>query len=318
MSLCSVLLLTLAACGGDQATNSTRSGGLHASTGAASNLQATATSSGSGGNASTTAPAITVASASNDVAVGGIEKAVSPQAKAFSVPRHEMDGVMSAYPSRHEAAADGLPPSYDWGQYSRLRAGNHPPHGMQAMTGWGHVFWIGGAHSWGHSVEIRNTQTLMCTGSSRRWARVQQGAIEGAAFRADFQHDENIPASVARVGGDAARVVFPGGRAFHYWPKHGRAALDGQPICGVIVMFQARAVASNGAELPAGTPPAMLIGAGADYWTTQTAQWANHSTNPGLAIGQLRTVTPEWRWYGLNTAAQADIDNLVAYGFVDR
>ncbi|MCY7316406.1 MAG: hypothetical protein LH480_12495 [Rubrivivax sp.] len=322
MSLCTVVLFTLAACGGDQATNSTRSGGLNASS--AQSFALSSTGNNGGGSSSKndgggdSGSPIVLASNGNAVAAGGVEKAFHPLAKSFALPSDELAAVMHAYPSRHEAVADGLPLSYDWGQYSRLRAGNNPPQGMHAMTGWGHVFWIGGAHSWGHSVEIRNTQTLMCTGTSRRWARVQQGTIDGAAFRADFQNDENVPASMVGAGADTARVSFPGGRAFHYWPKHGRAELDGQPICGVIVKFQARAVASNGVELPAGTPPAMLIGAGADYWTTTTASWADHTTNPGLAIGQLRALTPEWRWYGLNTAAQADIDNLQAYGFIDR
>ena len=114
------------------------------------------------------------------------------------------------------------------------------------------------------------------------------------------------------------RVTIPAGRAFHYWPSQGRVNLGGEALCGVLVLFQARAVASDGSALPAGAPPALLIGGGADYWTTTTAPWDNYRTNQGVALGQLRLLGPEWRWYGMNTAPAADLQKLLQEGFVDR
>jgi hypothetical protein len=238
---------------------------------------------------------------------------------AFVLPADQLGDIARPFGTRHEALAEGVPLSYDWAQASRLGRGNQVPAGYGALTGWGQVFWAAGSAGTGQAVELKDSQTYVCTGANRQWQRIQQGAIEGAAFRADFAGNDNVPANVTQVAEGQVRVGFPAGRAFHYWPRQGRAALAGnEAVCGVMVVFQARVTAADGSPLPAGVQPALLIGGGADYWASTTAAWNQYQTNQDVGIGQLRRLSTQWRWYGVTTAAQADLQRLLQEGFVDR
>jgi hypothetical protein len=240
----------------------------------------------------------------------------------LALPATELTDIARPFGTRHEALADGVPLSYDWALASRLGRGNQVPSGYGALTGWGQVFWAAGSSSAtaaSQAVEIRGAQTFLCSGAGRQWQRVQQGGIEGAAFRADFAGNDNVPAQITPLARGEVRVAFPAGRAFHYWPAQGRAALAGnEAVCGVMVVFQARVVAADGSPLPAGVAPALLIGGGADYWASTTAPWNQYQTNQDVGIGQLRRLGTQWRWYGLSTAAAADLQRLQQEGFSDR
>lgn len=302
MALCSTLLsLVLAACGG----GGTSVEDTHAAATAAPTADAE--------------PDAVVAAADTDI-VGDAVSALSTVGTVlrFPISGTELSAVGRPFPTRHLGLGEGVPLYYDWAEYSRLRTGNTPPAGMGALTGWGQVFWLQGTAAHTHQVEIRSVQTWLCSTADRRWTRVQNSAPEGAAFWPDFSNNTAIPATMVTTASGSTRIGFPAGRAFHYWPKAGRAAFDGKPHCGLVTAFQARAVAADGSPLPDGTPAQMVIGAGADYWTTTTAAWADNTTNPGIALGQLRLLTPYWRWYGLSTASSTDLNNLATLGFVER
>ena len=262
------------------------------------------------------AQAVAQADTAQAAGSGGVATASSATRLSFKVPLSQMTQVATPFDTPHEAQGAGVPQDFDWAQASRLRAGNSVPAGIGAVTGWGQLFWIQGAPQ-DQAAEIRGNQTLLCEGPTRRWTRVQGGGIEGAAFRPDFGNNEAAPAQTVAVL-DATRVRMPADRAYHWWPQGGRAALPGSQVCGLVVLFEARAVATDGSTLPASAAPSLLIGAGADYWTSVSAPWQNHQTNPGLALGQLRKLTPDWRWYGLSTASSADIATLQSSGFLDR
>ena len=278
----------LAACGG----------------GAADAMDAQVAAAATAGQTGTAAPRASTGAAAGHAALG--------------VPADELTQIAQPFGSRHEALPDGVPLSYDWAQVSRLDRGNSVPAGYGAFTGWGQVFWAAGSAGAAQAVEIRSNQSYVCSGPAHQWSRLQQGGIEGAAFRADYVGNEAVPARIEGLPQGQTRVSFAAGRAFHYWPGQGRVNLGSEALCGVLVLFQARAVAADGSPLPSGTPAALLIGAGADYWTTTTAPWDNYRTNQGVGLGQLRRLGAEWRWYGMNTAAAADLQKLLQDGFVDR
>jgi hypothetical protein len=246
----------------------------------------------------------------------------APGNTAFAVSASELNEIARPFGTRHEGSADGLPMSYDWARASRIGRGNQVPDGYRALTGWGHVFWAAGSSGStvaSQAVEIKDSQTYLCSGPSRQWQRVQHGSIEGASFRADFAGNENVPAQVTTIRGSEVRVGFPAGRAFHYWPRQGRIELAGNDaVCGVMVLFQARVVAADGSALPSAVAPALLIGAGADYWVSVNAPWNQYQTNQDVGIGQLRRLTSQWRWYGLTTAAPAELQRLQLEGYADR
>ncbi|MFN7569990.1 MAG: hypothetical protein ACK5TK_00850 [Betaproteobacteria bacterium] len=210
-----------------------------------------------------------------------------------------------------------MPASYDWAHASRLGRGNQPPAGYSALTGWGHVFWMVGAATGTQTVEIKDNQTFICSGAGRQWQRVQRGDIDGGLFRADFAGNDNLRAPFV-PGLEGTRVGFAADRAFHFWPRQGRTALTSESLCGVVVAFQARAVRSDGQPLPAGAASSLLIGAGADYWVDTTAAWDRFQTNQDVGVGQLRRLTAQWQWYGINTAASSDLQRLLQVGFLDH
>ncbi len=238
---------------------------------------------------------------------------------AFAVPADELALATQALNgTAHEALAEGVPLGFDWAKTSRLGQGNTVPAGFGALIGWGQVFWQASITSHTQAVEFRAIETYLCSGAAREWSRVQKGSVAGAAFWPDFANNEAVPASVTPLADDQVRVSFPADRAFHFWPRQGRVALSSTQLCGVLVLFQARAVAADGSALVSGATPQLLVGAGADYWTTTTADWDNYKTNKDVGIGQLRHLTSAWRWYGLNTAGAADLQRLQQTGFVER
>jgi hypothetical protein len=220
----------------------------------------------------------------------------------------------------HDAIPAGVPPGYDWRETSKLDHGNTVPPGFRAFTGWAQAFWIDGAPVGTQRLELRATQTLLCIESqgARRWQRVQKGDIEGAAFRADFANNDNVPAELTNVAPGQWRVGFGADRAYHFWPRQGRVVLSGEPLCGMLMLFQARAVAPDGSILPPGTAATLLAGGGADYWLSTSAPWDNYRTNIGVGVGHLGRVGPEWAWHGMGTADTEALTLLARDGFVDR
>lgn len=239
---------------------------------------------------------------------------------AFAIPADDMAQIARPFGTAHEALPAGVPLDYDWSRFSKRDGGNDIPSGYTAFTGWGQAFWIHGSTASGQAAEIRDNQTYLCTvrEGTRAWERVQRGDIEGAAFRADYAGNDNVPATLVPLAAGQARVSFPAGRAFHYWPRQGRITLAAPALCGVVVVFQARAVAADGSDLPPAVQPALLVGGGGDYWLDTTAPWNQYQTNIGVGVGQLRRLTTQWRWYGMATAGSADLQSLLQQGFVDR
>jgi hypothetical protein len=230
----------------------------------------------------------------------------------------EFQMVSMPFGAAHEAIPVGVPPGYDWRLASKLHAANRIPAGYKAFTGWAQVFSAPGSDASNHqSVEIRNHQTLMCTRENGQavWRRVQAGGITGAVFRPDFAGNVNSPATVVETAPDTLRVGFPVNQAYHFWPRQGRMDLPTAPLCGHVVVLEARAVKPNGEALASSDRAALLIGVGADYWLSRTAPYDKHLTNVPSAAGQLRLVTSGWQWFGMSVAEPAELAALQIQGF---
>ncbi|MFN9746409.1 MAG: hypothetical protein ACK57B_12270 [Betaproteobacteria bacterium] len=285
--LTSLLCLSLAACGGGDATESPESG------------------AGSAGVVNPAPPRTT---------------ALQPGHQLLDVAPDELARVTLDWNTAHEALPAGVPAGYDWRERGAAHAGNRAPPNFAAFTGWAHAFWATGAPVGRQHLELRRMQTLLCkqAGGERRWQRVQQGGIEGASFKADFATGDNIPAEITPTDSGHVRVGFSEGRAFHWWPRQGRVTLATPELCGMLVLFQARAVAADGRELPPGTAPALLVGGGADYWLDTRVAWDQFRTNASVGVGPLRLAQPQWRWFGISTADAAALAQLQRDGYIDR
>jgi hypothetical protein len=239
---------------------------------------------------------------------------------ALGLPLETLQRLSAPFGTPHEGIPAGVPLGYDWRERSKRDQGLTVPPGFRAFTGWAQAFWIEGAPVGTQRLEVRNHQALLCTqaGGTRRWQRVQQGDIDGAAFRADYVDNLNVAPELARLAPGHWRIGFGAGRAYHFWPSQGRSVLGGEALCGVLVLFEARAVAPDGRSLPAGTTATLLAGGGADYWLDTTAHWDQHRTNLGVGVGTLRRVGPGWAWHGMGTADADALAQLARDGFVER
>jgi hypothetical protein len=201
------------------------------------------------------------------------------------------------------------PAHWDWAQRSVMHAGNQVPRGFTMQIGWGHVLNTRDAGSRAPQLlEVRSHRTFVCSriNGQVRWLLSQTGDVDGAAFRADFAGNANRPATKQYLDGDAVRVGFPHGMAYHFWSRSAR-----QPIpsgyCGLLVLAEARAVQSNGSPLASGTRPSILLALGADYWLNKSVGWDHQRTNRSVGTGRLRFVSGQWDWHGFRTASDADI-----------
>lgn len=211
-----------------------------------------------------------------------------------------------------DALPMGVPAWWDWANRSVIHSGNYVPPGFQVLTGWGHVLNAQDAANLPQqSVEMRNHQTLTCSrvNGQTKWIISQTGAIQGAAFRADYSGNSNQPATTNYLPGGVLRVNYPRGQSFHFWPNVGRKPFP-PGYCGMMVVVEARAVQANGQPLPAGTRPGLLLALGADYWLHRTVGWAGATTNRSVGVAQLRRVTSQWTWYGFKTASDSDLNLL--------
>lgn len=211
----------------------------------------------------------------------------------------------------HEALPAGVPSSYDWYKGPRVGAGNNSA-GFQAATGWGQVFYTNDIQAKSRSsFLIKDFRTLVCTNTPTRkeWSLVQSGPVEGREFRADFLGNISRPASIFSTIGELSQVEFEVGSAFHFWPKSGRFKLESSNLCGFLVYLRAKQVS--------GPPRSIVLGLGADYWTTTSALWDNYRTNKDIAIGRLKVLSGEWQVIGLTTAIGDALKTLQESGYID-
>ena len=212
----------------------------------------------------------------------------------------------------HESAPLGVPSSYDWANKPRVGAGNIP-NGFTAATGWGQVFYTQkNQMSQRSAIFVRRFQTYLCQNSANgyQWSVTQSGELDGAQFRADFAENasQSVPTFSQKDG--EAEITFDKGSAFHFWPHLGRFNLPSSNLCGILVLLQAKQDASEAGNL--------LIGLGADYWTTISAKWDNYKTNKDIAIGRLRVVGQDWKWVGMTTANIDALKVLKQQGFTNE
>lgn len=217
----------------------------------------------------------------------------------------------------HEGHPIGVPRDFAWAARPRMEAGNEPG-AFAAATGWGHVFWGKDTVGYPGQLQVRNFETYLCHGAERHWLRIQSGEVEGAVFRADFKDNEARPASNFKTEEGTSTVTFEVGRAFHFWPTTGRSRLPGGPLCGFLVLFEARVSGSsdNGANTAA--TGGYLIGAGADYWIDKMSPWDKFKTNKGVGLGRLKYVGKNWAWYGMSTATDDDLRRLRESGLLNN
>jgi hypothetical protein len=216
----------------------------------------------------------------------------------------------------HEGRPMGVPGWFDWALYPRIRAGNRPGK-FTAFTGWGQVFWARDTVGNPGPVQIRNFQVFLCHGADRHWVLTQSGGIEGAEFRADFKDNVARAPTSFKVENDISTVTFEAGMTYHFWPSSGRARLPHRPLCGVLVLLEARLLGTANIYPGVEQKGGYLIGVGADYWADLTSVWDQYKTNKDVGVGRLKYVGNNWSWYGMSTATDDDLQRLYDSGLMN-
>ncbi len=239
------------------------------------------------------------------------EEPALPTPAEATAPSDWLQAIIDDSTLPHEARAAGVPDYYDWASAPRMGTGNNPPDNFTAITAWGHLYEAASGNPATNSrVQLDGLKTYVLSKATGQWTLLQDAAVEGSAFRADYVNNVNKPANVRNEGDGSISVIADDGYNFHFWPRAARATINPQDIAGVYTTVQARLVVDNLAEPDDRASAQYVLGMGADYWLSPEAGWDNFTTNMDVAIGRFKLVTPEWQSFNMTTlSAEQLLDN---------
>jgi hypothetical protein len=190
----------------------------------------------------------------------------------------------------HEATPDGVPLSYDWQARPVIQAGNRPPGGFHAITGWGQIFLSSKATPVTLDVSLRNFRTYRLSRSGDLQLIQSTNTLDGAQFNPDYRGNVNIAAQIGADANGYTTVVTNPRAAFHFWPSAGKVKFDSQNMAGILVAVEARINLKDG-QAAADVDNKYVLSVGADYWAAVDSTWNNYRSNAGIAIGRFQFLT---------------------------
>jgi hypothetical protein len=208
----------------------------------------------------------------------------------------------------NEAAPHGVPLTFEWAHGPVVIMGNDP-QGWRAITSWGAVYVPASGNPASNTrVNIRDMQTYYLQKSSGKWLLLQNTSTPtGAAYREDFSGDLNKPADIRLEPDGTISATAGEGFNFHFYPRS-RALIDPSDLGGIVVVLQARLIVGDPSKPDDRRTARYLCGSGADYYPDLTGGWpGNASFNPGVAVGKLKFVKPQWRSFAMTTLSESQL-----------
>jgi hypothetical protein len=200
----------------------------------------------------------------------------------FPINRMLLKSLQAASSATHEAYPLGVFGGYDWALHGVVHAGASVPAGSSAVVGWGQCFSVTPGVAAG--VQLRSIQTWVRSRSGL-WTMSQIDGIEGGLFLAAYTG--NSSQAIYRDINGVLSGDPRDGNALHFWGSpRGAVASD---CTGVATLFEAKA----------DTAGSVLVGAGADYWSTNISPYPS---NTSVGVGQLCFATTSWQCYGFAVA----------------
>ena len=205
----------------------------------------------------------------------------------------------------HESRPHGVPDSFDWSTRPRMGMGNDPD-AFKAFIAWGQIYEAAEGNPAANTrVQIRNMRAYILSKTDGEWHLIQDSTlVSGAAYREDFAGDVNRPADIRREPDGTLSVTAGEGHNFHFWPASGRVPIDPEDIAGVLVTTQARLILDDPDQPDDREQARYVMGVGADYWLSLTAQWDQWKTNGDVGIGRFRYVTTEWQTFTMSSLGE--------------
>ncbi|MBN3845227.1 MULTISPECIES: hypothetical protein [Burkholderiaceae] len=200
----------------------------------------------------------------------------------------------------NEGRPSGVPPSYSWQTQPVVQAGNSPPAGFHAITGWGQIFLVAGAAPVSLNVSLRNFRTYLLSTSGKLQLIQSTNTLDGAQFNPDYQGNINIPADIRLDSGGYTSVMTNPKAAFHFWPTAGKVNFDSSNLAGILVAVEARINPATG-QTAAEVDNRYVLSVGADYWAGVNSVWDNYRSSAGVAVGRFQFLTTEWQCFTMTT-----------------
>ena len=199
----------------------------------------------------------------------------------FPIGRLQLAELKRAATAPHEGAPVGVPYSFTWADHGSIESGLAVPLAMRTpfVSGWGQCFAFHSAGDYG-SVQVRCIKVYVKIAGV--WNLLVSSDPQGGLYAADFGTNNSTLVSIDTAGVMSSPVAP--GQALRFFTAS-RPALPAAATA-MAVVFQARADVEG----------AFLIGAGADYWPSDSAV---SPSNAPIGEGQLCFVTSGWEWYGV-------------------
>jgi len=212
-----------------------------------------------------------------------------------------------------EGLPEGVPTNYDWYRQGRLGDGNDVKT-MKVVNGWAQTFYTKGVKQTTDRVQFKNNQFLVCYGSPHKWMLMTANHLGGYQYPANELPDPGKDPYYWTNTGGVDTIGFDANSVFHFWQGEGHFTIPGKPICGYLNVLQAKTITSAG-QVPT-VPNKFLVGMGADYWSGLNTTWdQNYVTNYDIGVGSFEFIQPNWKWHGLSTASDADLQLLLQNGY---
>ncbi|WP_298545559.1 hypothetical protein [uncultured Aquimarina sp.] len=213
----------------------------------------------------------------------------------------------------HQGYPSGVPIELGWALQPRISYGNNPPDDWRAMFIWGQVYTDpSGNPSTNTRFQIRNLQAWYLSKTDGKWRLWEKtSSIAGANYAEDFQGDINIPADIRDESNNGGGIssTLRSGFNFHFWPNKNRISIDPNDIAGVWVSMESRLVVNEINKPDDRRNARMMLSAGADYWSSLTAEWDQWKTNGDIGIGRFRYITEKWQVFNMHTLSDAQLAN---------
>lgn len=208
----------------------------------------------------------------------------------------------------HESKLHGVPGSLNWAHRPRVGMGNDP-EGFRALAAWGQLYEADeGNPATNTRVQIRNLRAYVLSRSTGQWRRVQDApSVAGNAYREDYADDINKPGDVRPEASGGISVTAGDGYNYHFWAHEHRVEIDPNDIAGVITTVEARLILDDADLADDRGEARYLLGVGADYWLSMTAQWDQWRTNGDIGIGRHKFVRKNWSLFTMSTLDEEEL-----------
>lgn len=208
---------------------------------------------------------------------------------------NSVEAVIYDSTGNHDDVAKGLPSYYDWAQHGRVSY-DWWPDWTRALIGWGQIYEGQSNQSVNTRVEIKDFEVWVLS-KQGVWSQMQSTtAVDGAAYRADFQGDVNKPADIRTESDGGVSVKADAEYNFHFWPTSGRASVDPANVAGVFSTYRTRLVMDNPNGPDDRARASYIAGVGLDAWRSLDAPWlSDYSNNSDVGISRMKKVGIFWQ-----------------------